>query len=242
MKSRLAIVTVSVVVGLLAAIVATGYVGSVRAKALADANPREIYVTTRAATAGTSLDEMVTTGAVEKAKVPTKFVAADAVSEASQVSGRVLLYDLGAGEQLTTSKFKTEGGSDVAGQVPKGMVAVSVPMDEVNGVGAALRPGDSIVLLATFSPGPAGVDVTKVLLPKVMVVASSAAGAQTQSSGMAARSQGQSKQTVTIAVPPRDAEKVVFSAEKGHLWAALRPLSKNLGTATRGQTMRSVLK
>lgn len=244
MKSRFAIVVASVIVGLVAAVVATGYVGSVRAKALADSEPREVYVTMRAATSGTSLDEMITTGAVEKKQVPSQFVAADAVSQASQVSERVLLYDVGAGEQLTASKFKASGGSDVAGQVPKGMVAVSVPMDEVNGVGAALRPGDSIVVFATFSPGPGGVDMTRVLLPKVVVVASSAS-ASTQrsgSSGLAAKSQGQTKQTVTIAVSPRDAEKVVFAAEKGHLWAALRPLSKNLNTVTRGQTMRSIFR
>ena len=244
MKSRFAIVTVSVIVGLLAAVVATGYVGSIRAKALADAEPRDVYVTTRVATAGTSLDEMIATGAVEKAKVPSKFVPKDGVAQTSQVSGRVLLYDVGAGEQLSESKFKAEGGSDVAGQVPKGAVAVSVPMDEINGVGAALRPGDQIVLFATFSPGPSGADITKVLLPKVVVVASSSsAGLQDQGgSGLATKSQGQTKSTVTIAVDPRDAEKVVFAAEKGHLWAALRPLSKNLNTSTRGQTMRSIFR
>lgn len=243
MKSRFAIVTISVVVGLLAAAVATGYVGTIRAKALADAEPRRVYVTTRAATAGTSLDEMIATGAAEKADVPAKFVASDAVANAGEISGRVLLYDLGAGEQLTKSKFKAEGGSDVAGQVPKGTVAVSVPMDEINGVGAALRPGDQVVLFATFSPGPGGIDVTRILLPKVQVVASSANGATGGGSGLtASKSNGSQKQTVTIAVTPRDAEKVVFAAEKGHLWAALWPLAKNLNTSTRGQTMRTIFK
>lgn len=246
MKSRLGIVMASVVVGLLAAVVATGYVGSVRAKAQADSAPREVYITTRAVTAGTSLDEMITTGAVDKVQVPSQYVSQDAVSQASQASGRALLYDVGAGEQLTASKFKTSGGSDVAGQVPKGLVAVSVPMDEVNGVGGTLRPGDQIVVFATFSPGPTGTDITKVLLSKVVVVASSASASSQQQSGggggLSSKSQGQTKQTVTIAVEPRDAEKIVFAAEKGHLWAALRPLTKGLNTSTRGQTMRSIFK
>lgn len=242
MKSRFAIVTISVVIGLLAAAVATGYVSSVRAKALSEAEPRDVYMTTKPATAGASLDEMLAAGLVERVKVPSKYVAADAVTSADQVSGRVLLYDLGAGEQLTQSKFQSSTGSDVAGEIPRGNVAVSVPMDEVTGVGAALRPGDSVVLFATFSPGPGGVDITRVLLPKVHVVASSTDAETQQSGGLSGKSGGTTKQTVTVAVTPRDAEKVVFAAEKGHVWAALRPLSKDVNAATAGQTMRSIFR
>lgn len=243
MKSRFAIVTISVVIGLLAAVVATGYVSSVRAKVLSEAEPRDVYMTTKSVTAGTSLDDMLASGSARKVEAPSKYVASDAISSADQVSGRVLLYDVGAGEQLTQSKFKSSGGSDVAGEIPRGKVAVSVPIDEVTGVGASLRPGDSIVLFATFSPGPGGIDVTRVLLAKVQVVASSTDAGTQQSGGLAAKSGGgATKQTVTVAVTPPEAEKVVFAAEKGHIWAALRPLSKDLNTSTGGQTMRSIFR
>lgn len=243
MKSRFLVVTVSIVVGLLAAMIATGYVSSVRAKVLTDAEPREIYVTTKNVPAGTSLDEMLTGGMAERTKVPSRYAAEDAVSDAGQVSARVLLYDVGPGEQLTSSKFKASGGSDIVGQVPRGKLAVSVPIDEVTGVGASLRPGDSIVLFATFSPGPNGVDMTRILLPAAQVIASSFdSGSQQRGGALGARQNGSTKQTITLAVSPNEAEKVVFAAEKGHVWMALRPLSKDLSAKTGGQTMRSVFR
>ncbi|RJQ52322.1 MAG: Flp pilus assembly protein CpaB [Actinobacteria bacterium] len=241
MKSRFLIVTLSLVLGLLAAVAATGYVSSARAKVAAEAKPRIAYVTTKPVSAGTSFEEMLTKAAVEKADVPDKYVPDDAITSPDQLSGRVLLYDLAAGEALTVSKFKSEQGSTVAGQIPKDKVAVAIPVDEVTGVGASLSPGDIVVLFATFSPGPGGQDVTRVLLPRAQVIASSL-GRPAGSGALGAGSAASGKNSVTLALTPSEAEKAVFAAEKGHLWIGLRPLAKELNASTKGQTMRSVFR
>ncbi len=247
MKSRFAVVTLSLVLGLLAAVAATGYVSSARAKLMADAEPRKAYVTNKSVTAGTSFDDLLSRGTVDKVDVPTKYVPSDAITTADQVSGRVLLYDLGAGEALTVSKFKPSQGSDVAGQIPAGKVAVALPVDEVTGAGASLSPGDFVVVFATFSPArnwqaDPGSDITRILLPKAQVVASSF-GEKTGSTSLGGGSSSNSaKKSVTLALTPKEAEKAVFAAEKGHVWIGLRPLTKDLRLVTAGQRMKSVFR
>ncbi len=240
MKSRLAVVTLSIVLGLLAAVAATGYVSSARAKLMSGAEPRRVFLTTKPIDAGTSFEEMLARGAVEEAEAPAKYVPSDAISSPDQVSGRVLLHDLAEGEALSMSGFKAAQGSNVAGQIPAGRIAVSIPVDEVTGVGASISPGDLVVVFATFSPGPRGVDYTKILLRQAQVITSSfdakTSSALNSSSGTAG------KKTVTLALTPKEAEKAVFAAEKGHVWVGLRPLAKGLNTVTAGQTMKSVFR
>lgn len=105
------------------------------------------------------------------------------------------------------------------------MVAISIPVGEVVGVSDKINPGDRVTVIATFTPGPGGSDVTRILLQNVEVLATSAEIQRTSKKPEIGNASSLGKKTITLAVPPANAEKLVFAEEKGHVWIALMPTS-----------------
>lgn len=77
-------------------------------------------------------------------------------SEINDVIGRVVMFDIGAGTPLLSSMLLSEGetisqaGSPWALSIPKGMVAVSIPINRLSSVSYAPRPGDHVNVIASL--------------------------------------------------------------------------------------------
>lgn len=79
---------------------------------------------------------------------------ADAVKSMKRLTGTVALVPVKKGEQLTYNKI-TEPSirTGLAPQVAPGRRAMSIPVNEVSGVGKLIKPGDRVDLIAVLDTG-----------------------------------------------------------------------------------------
>ncbi len=136
-------------------------------------------------------------------------------------------------------------------QIPDDMVEVTIALDPERAVGGLLEPGQTVAVIASFEPFqlsatvveidgeevalPAAVadnvegatpNTTDIILRKVLVTAvqqeqNSTLDSSDESGSTRLNTAPEGSLLVTLAVPPYDAERVVFTAEFGTLWLAV---------------------
>lgn len=255
MRSKLIILVVAVVLGLLAALFVARYLDSARADLAAGAEPVTVLVATRDVAAGTAADEIIAEGYAEPREVPRQFVADGAVSSPVSIEGRVLATPLTRGEQLTAARFKVAVDAGLSYAIPEGYVALSVADAADRGVSGFPSPGDYVMVIASFDSDDLATATTKILVKKARVLAAGietsgtvepAAADQAQQSGMLSRQAGgrgdDSPKTLTLALTPVDAERVVFAQESGLVWYALLSSESTNVPDTEGETYPKVLR
>lgn len=246
MRSRLVAVLVAILMGLLATWGVARYVGGVRKQVETEVEQVEILVARESVPTGLSVDDMLKRRLLEKKKVPRKYVVTRAVYTAKDVDGRVSTVPLTKGEQLTIDKFQVPAQAGVTYVVPKDQVAISVPVDDVRGVSGLIRTGDLVTVIATVQD-KMGEETTKVLLQhvKVLAVGGSTTPSGEQKSTLAStgsRQQAAVKPTITLALSPADAEKLVFAEEVGKVWLTLIPATGGVPARTSGRTMQTLFR
>lgn len=238
MKTRIGLVLTAIIL----AVVATGasliYLQSLRNEVVRGNEMVRVLVAQKTVSPGTTVEEMLNQDIVSFTQVPRRYAVSGAITDTRGINQQVLTVALAKGEQVTEQKVRPAGGAGLSFRVPKGMVAVTMAVDEASGVGGEVAAGDRVSLLATFSPGPGGADTTKILLSNVEVLG---ATFNTQKTGLG-QSGGSQKQTVTVAASPADSEKLVFAIEKGHIWITLEPAGAGQPAGAPGRTMDTVFR
>jgi pilus assembly protein CpaB len=253
MKSRLLILAAAIVLGVVAALLVANYLNDASARLSDEAEPVQIMVAVQEVPRGTPAEDLLAEGFVELREVPRRYVADGAVSSDSAIAGQVLATSLGTGEQVTASRFRYARDVGLSYGIPEGHVAVSVSADDVKCVGGMLKPGDFVLIIATFDPGPAGEGAeTRILLEKVKVLA---VGAMTDAesqpttttdtgrgglAGDTANTTRTAVLTVTLALAPADAEKLVFAEEQGVTRLGLLPATATDVPDTPGRSLDSI--
>jgi len=242
-KSRFLIVLLSLIFAAVATFGAAYYIADLRSSILEGQELVEVVAVKKPIEAGKTVAEAFATGSIATTKIPKQYVADGALETINGYSDRVFASALTQGEQLTESKFKTIKETGLSYKIPKDMIAVSIPVDEVTGVGGKLKPGDKVDIIATFSPGPGDRDMTKIMLQNIEILATSYSGTGEEEDGFVReRQSGVGKKTVTLAVFPAHAERLVFAAEKGHIWLGLRHSGDSKWNQLTGQTIETVFK
>lgn len=243
MKSRFFLVLVAIVLAFLATAGSAIYLQSLKAEVGRGSAMVKVLTAQKSIGPGVSVEEMLNKNLVSFTPIPRRYVARGAVTDPQGLSQKVLVVPLSKGEQLTDHKIREARGAGIAFRIPKGMVAVAIPVDDIVGVGGQISIGDKVTLIATFSPGPGGPDTSRVLLQNIEVLATSAssgASGSAQKTGLSQGGSGLAKRTVTLAVSAPDAEKLVLSEEKGHVWLTLQPAGEGQSSQTSGQTVETV--
>lgn len=248
MRHRGLMLAAAIALGVVAALLAAQYLKGASTQLAEQAEPVEVLVAVKAATRGTSAEELARSKALETRKVPRQYVADDAVSTIAAVEGQVLAVDVSAGEQITRTKFAYPTVAGIAYSIPDGLVAVSIPADDVTCVSGSLKAGDTVMVLATFDPGPDGKQPeTRVLLPKAKVLAVNgqivAQQEQKKSSsgiGGTASSRSAVAPTITLALTPAEVVKLVFAEEQGSVWLSLLPPTATEALPATGRTLKNI--
>lgn len=257
MRSRILIIIVALALGGLAAVMAARYLSTARTRIEAQSKPVEVLVAQEDIPRGTPAEELFEKKLVALEEVPQQFVATDAISSQRSIDGQVLSVPISSGEQLTTGRFQYPSQAGLAYNVPESYVAVSIPVDRVSGVSGFTKPGDNVALLTTIETGEddnAQV-ITKTLVAKARVLAVGASTGvesaeperETGALGQTTEAQGDAG-TVTLALSPADAERVVFSVNEGaaggtrSVWLVLLPVQGGDMAGTTGQTSLTVLR
>ena len=258
MRTKIVILVVALALGGLAAVMAARYLTDTRSEIVEKSEPVSVLVAQEDIPRGMSAEELIADGMIVLEEVPQRYVAAGAVSSERALEGHVLAQPLSAGEQVTKGRFELPSSAGLAYSIPAEYIALSVPVDEVKGVSGLLKPGDHVSLFAHFTDGPMGEPFTQMLVTDTKVLAvggiirtsqdTEPAEGEGDSGGVLATSRTENSEpelnvrTVTIAVSPAIAEKIVFAEEEGEVWCALLPATGETIDRTAGSTLQTVFK
>jgi len=212
-----------------------GQAAATRQQLVGEFVTRDVLVAARALPAETTLEPQM----LARRAVPERYLASDVlgIEVAAGIVGRRLNRALGSGEALTASALMAGGAMELSALVEPGLRALTIPVDESNAAAGLIAPGDYIDLLLVTRPDEAGSTASvRPLLQAVRVVAT---GQQLQRpAGSAAiegdaQAAGASYATVTLRLPPEDAERVLVAQHLGDLSVLLRPSGDSTATPLR---------
>jgi pilus assembly protein CpaB len=239
MGRRILAISAAVVIALVGAVLVLLYANSADQRALAAQSPTDVYVSSQAVPAGTSLRDAVRTDLLTKTQVPSAALPAGALTTVDENNAAlVALTDVPPGEYVLEAAFGETPLGERAIQVPAGQLAVSVQLSDPARVGTFVTPGSHLTIFATHDPLTAEAGTTdgttatgsqtQVLLPDVLVIAMGATAltpgqVQLDENGQAVQ-QDQQEQSflVTVALDPEDAARLVHGINNFTLYAGLR--------------------
>ena len=144
-------------------------------------------------------------------------LAAGAFSSSAELTGRVVLYPLAAGQPIIARELANAGeGPGLAYRIPDGFRAVSVKSDEVTGVSGFLLPGARVDALVTNRATEQQGSRTSTLLEGVQVLAAG------QKSEPDTDGKPITADVVTLLVTPAEAQRLVLAMSNGEIHFALR--------------------
>jgi Flp pilus assembly protein CpaB len=300
MKIRIVLLVLAIVFGIAAVLGVMIYLGNVRTAAEKESELISVFVAVKTIPKDISAELLISEKFVEKKQVPNKYIAEGAIDSLDKYTGYITIEQISKGEQLTPLKLMKIEDVSLAFIVPDGLMAISVPYDEIRGVSDYVKPGDKVSLIATFEATEPGIILTKEMVMNLILKDSQDSTSTSQdtaaaqgttgfgffslsdtakkaeeimggsdyivfpltkillwnvqvlSTGLNVVSTPQSKaaeeaaasksngpetvKTVTLALTPEQAEKLVFAQELGKVWFALMPLKDVNEQETPGRT------
>lgn len=151
-------------------------------------------------------------------EVPRGFAFADEFASISDVEGRVTKSEILMGEPIRESRLVAPDElSSLSLELPPDKRAVTVRVNEIVGVAGFVKPGDRVDVMSTFSVGTKGEHLTTTIVEDVYVigVAQELTADEEKPAKLAS--------SVTLAVSPEAAARVVLAEETGTIRLVLRP-------------------
>lgn len=190
------------------------YVNGVDRRAEAGLNLVDVLVASVTITSNTSAQDAEDAGAFEIRQFTADSVEGlSALSDISGIADQVAVSSIAPGSPILASQFGNPGES-TALPIPEGKLAVSLSLTDPQRVAGFVEPGSNVVVFLTAAtPGSnGGQQATRVLLPKVPVIA---AGATTLVASDTGNGETLPNALLTVAVDQTDAQKLVFAQENG---------------------------
>jgi len=255
LKRRILAIALAIVLAVLGTAGVLAYVHKADSRAVAGMKAVTVLVAQQQVASGTPASTALQNGSLTSQKLPASSVPSDAVRSITPGLGSLVLSaTLQPGQLLLRPMLVTAAQATASGalQIPKGMIAVTVPLCVEAAVAGYVQPGSQVAVFDTYptkkatlqeqcsqsgqshqAQGPGGV-VTRIVLPRVLVLATGTAGAggttSTAASGglLAHNSQTDPAGSVpngavlvTLAVSQPDAERLILITEAGLPYMAL---------------------
>jgi pilus assembly protein CpaB len=168
-------------------------------------------------------------------RVPRGSRHLSATDSLGNVIGRVTTAPIIAGEQVLLARLHGSGqDSGLAFELAAGYRALSVHINERIAVAYLVRPGDSVDVTVSYEPAtPQGEHQSVIMLQNILVVA---IGSETRHGAPAPTD----AKTITLAVTPEQAERLVWAEDHGSIRLLLRPVTDNRHITTSGANARTV--
>jgi len=182
---------------------------------------------------GTKLDkDMIKTTPYLRESIPGEIF-----SDPEALEGRILVVPVKQNEPLTQSKLAPEdvklGG--VSAILKPGKRAIAVKGDKVIGISGLIQPGNVVDVLVTLKDPGSKMEVTKLVLEKIPVLAT---GTEIQQNG---KGEPAPVDVYTLEVTPEEGEKLSLAAARGKLQFALRNITDTETVLTAGATIPKTL-
>jgi len=218
--------TALLIVAALIAALGTGmvflYVRGADTRAEASQQPVQVLKATAQIEAGETLAAAQAAGKVQLGTVPRKQVLTGAVNSAAGLENEVALSTIYPNEQIIGAKFGSQGDQETL-SIPDGNIAISVNLSDTGRVAGFVTPGARVAIFASTAGSGAGgtaADGTRLLLPKVQVIAVGATTtvSRTTTDPAGAQTTEQLPKTLfTLSLSQAQAERVLFASTHGDL-------------------------
>jgi pilus assembly protein CpaB len=238
MKRRILLVGLAVVLALVGTFAVYTYVKKADKRATAGQQATKVVVAAKRIPAGTSWATASAGGYLRTENMPSDVVPADALQSttADIAPEDVVAADVPAGQIVLQQMFGAKTPTTSGLHIPGDEMAVSLKVTADADVAGYVQPGSQVAIFDTFilldKNVPAGSKTggdktdnwaTKLLLPRVDVLAVSQAAPSGTKNGLSDSNSGSQTATllVTLAVPQSDAERVIHVAQTGNPYLAL---------------------
>jgi pilus assembly protein CpaB len=196
----------------------------------------------------TNLNVLITDDQFKIIQVPEVAVVEGAVTSVDQLRDKTNSLPILAGEQIPVARIQGEGtvpGGALG--IPNGHEAITVSVDAPRAVAGAIGVGDNLTVYGTYTgfQSPAGKKIptmTTVLVPLAEVLAVYQPNyGDSGTLGTSGSQRGSGTISLTLALTPTDAQRMVFTMETGSVWFGLLPPNAN-GTQLQKITLVQVIK
>jgi pilus assembly protein CpaB len=175
--------------------------------------------------AGVDIDEgsTLTMDMIAQSGMPSKFVTPSVIKpdNYSYVVGQKVMVNLKKGDPLVWTQFESSKGLErLSKAVQKNFRAITIDVNERNGVGGWIRPNDHVDILATIKDPQSSENETMTLLQNVLVLATGKITGNTNVNLLAVHERHYD--TVTVLMLPEEAEILNLSMELGKISLTLR--------------------
>lgn len=221
MKTKGLVVMLALVLAAAATAGVLSYVRGVERDARSTADLVTVIVAKKDIPAGTQMDQVIAQGGLTTLSARRDNLIRGVVTSLAQIRGKESALPILAGEQISTVRLGN--GTALAGGIlgiQAGFQALSVQLDASRVVGGIITRGDYVAIYGTFKGSPS--ESTATIVPSALVLST----ATTMPPGEQNRRIASSSSTsllVTLALRPRDAQKVVLTEEAGSVWLGLLP-------------------
>ena len=228
---RVLILIVAAVLALVTGFATFTYVSSADERAFGDAKLVEVFVAKKDIAKGLPGERALDEGYIGKERIPAKFYPAKAVVNAQTLRGKVALAPLSAGLPVVDGSFVEPrvAQESFAQRLDKGMQAVTLSVNDVQGVARLVVPGDRVNMLLTLDETAGKTTQTVLQGIEVLAVGNTTQlrpgeqAAPTPEGQAAGQAQTLNSGLLTFAVPALDAERVVHASEVGTIHLTLVP-------------------
>jgi Flp pilus assembly protein CpaB len=221
MTYRVKNISIAVALALVAALLTSFYVTNYQRNVRKDETNVPVWVAVRDIPAGTQGAALESKGFLEKSSIVRRSVVPGAISNPDQVAELVSTQPIYAREQVSTRRFASPSQQGIRSQLTGVQRAISIPGDEHQLLVGALKSGDKVDVVATFSvPQGGSSTVTRIVLRDVPVLRAPQGGGTSEKISRSA----DGAFSVMLRVTDTQVQKlhwVFTSAEKWHL--ELRP-------------------
>jgi pilus assembly protein CpaB len=233
MNRRIGLIALAIVLALIGTFAVYSYAHHADQRALDKTRSATVLYAKKPIPAGTKWGDVVKGGFVAQENLPVQSAPSTALQNdnVSIPLGQVATADVASGQVVIREMFAQKVVATGALAIPKGLIAVSVKLPSnadvagfvINGSEVAIYLTSKVTKLGSGSPILAGgtdAFVTKVLVPRATVLATSA-GAPTSVNGAKAANTSNDNLLVTLALPQKDVERLVLAQQVGSLYLGL---------------------
>jgi pilus assembly protein CpaB len=217
---RLALLIAAIVVAAIGTGLVFAYAKKADDRAIADQQPVTVLVAKTAIAAGTRVIDAANAGAFQTKELPESAVVPGALSSVDPVKEQVVIGTIYAGQQLLAGMFGATAASDSALAIPPGLIAASFVFGDPQRVAGFVTPGSQVCIFLT-STLDKNVSSTRILLPKVTVLAVGPTTITPPVDPAKANPEAQPRTMLTLALTQRQAEQIIFVQGSGSMYLGL---------------------
>jgi pilus assembly protein CpaB len=256
MNRRIGLIVLAIVLALVGTVAVYSYAHNADKRAVDATRSASVLYANKKIPSGTSWGDAVKGDYFTQEKVPVDAAPSTAVTDTAESIplAEVATADISSGQIVVRPMFGAKTAATGILAIPKGKMAVSVTLPANADAAGFVQSGSQVAIYSTFkldkgqsstlpkggaTGGGTDLYATKLLLPRVDVIATSQDAPSDLNGGKPSNNTSTTNVLVTVALTQADAERMILAQQIGQLYLAL--LSDSSVTAADGGVLNSAV-